>query len=261
MIRIRFFVILSVYVIQLLFAIEANAITNAYNDSTYTPSYSDFAHEGLHGLSQDPQFIKDVNSDEISDPLEFLNKIMFDLNMLVDSAFGEPIVNSYRIILPEKPRRHVTYFFRNVTVPLTLINDLLQLDVRGAKTSFWRFFINTFLGFGGIVDLASDLGIDNHKNDFDLTLAHYKVPTGPYLVLPIFGPSSLRGLPAKFVDLHIDPIYAKFGPTWRKDIKYPRILNSRSENNEVIDAIKKSIDPYTAMKSLYMQNKINQGGK
>lgn len=126
------------------------------------------------------------------DPWEGFNRRMYYFNYNVDKYALLPIVRTYKFITPIFVQNRVTNFFRNIKGINTTANSLAQLKGRKAMRSIARFAINTIFGLGGIFDVASKMGMPKPYEDFGLTLAHYGVPRGPYLILPLLGPSYLR---------------------------------------------------------------------
>lgn len=128
----------------------------------------------------------------IYDPWSGFNRRMYFFNAWLDDVLLLPVVRSYRALTPDFVRRGVANFFSNLGEITTFINTVLQFEPKAAVTTLSRFVINTTIGLGGLFDPASALGLRQYHEDFGQTLAVYGVPTGPYLVLPFFGPSTLR---------------------------------------------------------------------
>ncbi|HSV52692.1 MAG TPA: VacJ family lipoprotein [Burkholderiaceae bacterium] len=126
------------------------------------------------------------------DPLEPLNRNVSQFNEVVDSAFLKPVATVYKRVTPPLVRTGVSNFFANLGDLWSAANNLLQLKVQAAAETFMRFNVNTFFGLAGILDVAGEMGIERHKEDFGQTLGRWGVPAGPYLVLPLLGPSTLR---------------------------------------------------------------------
>ncbi len=137
---------------------------------------------------------------EVYDPLEPLNRRIYYFNYQFDKYIFLPGVNFYKTITPEPLRKGVNNFFKNSNNINTAGNSILQFKIAKAMRAIGRFTINTTLGLGGLFDVASSMGMPKPYEDFGLTLAHYGVGKGPYLVLPILGPSSLRDALGKGVD-------------------------------------------------------------
>lgn len=138
---------------------------------------------------------------QVSDPLERFNRRMYHFNYRFDQFVFLPVVDGYRRLTPRPIRRGISNFFANLGEVPTLANSLLQLKGQRAMHSTARLLFNSILGVGGLWDPASKMGLPRVKEDFGQTLGHYGVPPGPYLMLPLLGPSSLRdggGLVADF---------------------------------------------------------------
>ena len=135
------------------------------------------------------------------DPLEPLNRAVYQFNDGVDRAVVKPVATVYRDTLPSPVRTGVGNFFGNLRDAWSALNALLQARPREAAENFMRFNVNTVFGLGGLLDVATEMRIDRYKQDFGLTLGRWGVPTGPYFVLPILGPSTVRDTLALPVDL------------------------------------------------------------
>jgi len=130
--------------------------------------------------------------DKVADPWEPFNRRMYKFNYHFDKYVFLPIVHGYEAIMPDLFEQGVSNFFNNLSEIRNLFNCILQLKGMGIVNTTGRFLINTTVGIGGLFDHATGLGIYEHEEDFGQTLGHYGVGFGPYLVLPIFGPSSVR---------------------------------------------------------------------
>ena len=129
---------------------------------------------------------------EASDPLEPLNRAIFSFNLTLDKAILRPIATVYNAALPDPVRDGVRNFLNNLRTPIILANDVLRGEIGRAGDTVGRFLLNSTLGVGGLFDIASELGFDFHNEDFGQTLAVWGIGEGPYLMLPIFGPSNPR---------------------------------------------------------------------
>jgi phospholipid-binding lipoprotein MlaA len=203
------------------------------------------------------------NSLEVSDPIEGFNRAIFDMNMAIDKILFSPLAELYRFTIPSPARNCVHNTLENLRTPITFTNDVLQLEGDRAMESLARFLINTTLGIGGLFDVATELGIEPHKEDFGQTLAVYGLPSGPYLMLPILGPSSVRDLGGFAFDTYMDPTtYGArkwLGSRKARTASYIRtgvdVLDYRERSIEFIDGLKKTIDPYSTLRSLYGQKR------
>jgi phospholipid-binding lipoprotein MlaA len=141
-----------------------------------------------------------------ADPLESLNRAMFSFNETVDDAVLKPVAKGYRAVVPQLVRRGVTNFFANLEDPWISANNLMQGKVELGLGDFIRFAVNSTLGLFGVLDVASEMGIEKHNEDFGQTLGRWGVGSGPYLVLPFLGPSTLRDGPAVIADYTASPL-------------------------------------------------------
>ncbi|MEJ5991457.1 VacJ family lipoprotein [Ramlibacter sp. PS3R-8] len=141
-----------------------------------------------------------------SDPWEGFNRPVHEFNEGVDRIFLRPVATFYREKVPPLVRTGVSNFFGNLNDVWSGANSLLQFRLQDAADSIARVNINTVVGFGGIVDVASNFNIERHREDFGQTLGRWGVPTGPYLVIPLLGPATLRDAAALPVDLTLHPV-------------------------------------------------------
>ena len=197
---------------------------------------------------------------EIADPIEGVNRGIFKFNDVVDTAVLEPVARGYRAGVPQPARTGVRNFLQNLKSPITIGNNLLQGDLTGAGDATTRMVANSLLGFAGLVDVAGHEGIKYQEEDFGQTLGKWGVGHGPYLVLPLFGPSSVRDTTGMIVDGYADPIRIWLTNTDNEGWYYARAgvaaIDKREELLDVIADLKKnSIDYYAAMRSTYGQRR------
>ena len=201
-----------------------------------------------------------TNQSEISDPLEGMNRGIFKFNDAVDTAVLAPVAKGYRAAVPKPARTGVRNFLTNLKSPLTIANNLLQGDLSGAGTATTRMVTNSLLGFAGLVDVAGMEGIKHQDEDFGQTLGKWGVGHGPYLVLPLIGPSSVRDTTGMIVDSYADPLNLWLTNTDREEWIYARlgvtVVDKREELLDLLADLKKnSIDYYAAMRSTYGQRR------
>ena len=197
--------------------------------------------------------------DQNNDPLEPMNRTVYGFNQAADKYVLTPLVKGYRAIMPDFARTGVDNFFTNLKQPIYFANALLQADFKAAGAIAGRFSINSLLGFFGTVDTASKMEIPVVKRDFGGTLAVWGVKnSGPYLVLPLLGPSTVRETVGMGVDAIGNPVsWALYGePT----VAYAQVganaFVSRDNAQELLDTIQKSsTDSYASMRSMYQQNR------
>ena len=186
--------------------------------------------------------------DGISDPAEGLNRGIFKFNDVVDTAIMEPVARGYRAGVPKPARVGVRNALRNLKTPAIVANELLQGDVKGAGDGATRFFANTFFGLAGLVDVAGAEGVKYSDEDFGQTLGVWGAGTGPYVVLPFFGPSSVRDTAGLAVDWYADPIRLALENSDQYVLSYTRTgLGAIDKREQLLDVIadlkKNSIDP------------------
>jgi phospholipid-binding lipoprotein MlaA len=201
-----------------------------------------------------------LEAKKINDPIEPTNRFIFDFNQTLDAAVFKPITGLYRGVIPSFIRTGVHNFLDNVKTPVVLANDLLQGEPKRAGNTIMRFVINSSVGIGGLRDQASEWGFDDHDEDFGQTLAVWGVGEGPYLVLPILGPSNPRDAIGKVVDSLIDPISWWADNDDREWVPITRTLVSGLDTRDRLwdilnDLEKSSIDYYAAIRSLYRQRR------
>jgi phospholipid-binding lipoprotein MlaA len=205
-------------------------------------------------------------SDETNDPLEPMNRTVFDFNETFDRFVELPIAGFYILWFPRPLRRGLDHFVDNLDMPVVFANDMLQGKPGRAGESAARFVLNSTIGLGGIVDVASQHGLPYRPADFGETLAGYGVGEGPFLVLPVIGPEPPRDLIGDAVDLAINPL-TYVPPRWpfyvrASDSLFEHAAGSLETNARNIvlrqELAKSSLDPYATMRSVYRQIRAAQ---
>ena len=192
------------------------------------------------------------------DPLEPLNRQVFKFNDALDTAIVKPVAIAYRDHTPTPLRQGIGNVFNNLQDSWSVVNNLLQLKTDYAYDSLARVAINTLLGVGGVVDVASELGIERHTQDFGHTLGVWGVPPGPYLVLPILGPSSLRDALALSVDWQGDPLGQLPNESVRNAALLLRGLDTRAGLLKATSMLEEAaLDRYTFARDAFLQNRRN----
>jgi phospholipid-binding lipoprotein MlaA len=147
---------------------------------------------------------------DVYDPIEGFNRGMYRFNAGFDKYIFLPIVSAYETVMPDIAQDGVSNFFNNIFEITNFTNSVLQLKPKESASTAGRFLINSTLGLAGLIDIATELGIEEHEEDFGQTLGHYGVGNGPYLILPILGPSNLRDTTGLITDAvifnEIDPL-------------------------------------------------------
>ncbi len=213
------------------------------------------------GAGLDDEF--DIELDEqpvgFPDPLEPVNRGMLRFNIELDRWLLDPITRVYGFLLPKFARRAIRRMLLNINTPPVLVNDLLQLEWRDAGVTLSRFVINSSVGLAGLIEVAGPMGLERHDSDFGQTLCMAGVASGPYLVLPVFGPSTMRDGAGEIVDNLMRPA------TWFFAIASPPQLlygggagiSTREEHYQALTALRESsVDFYAALRSAYYQNRM-----
>ena len=201
-----------------------------------------------------------------NDPWEKTNRDIFDFDVKVDHAVARPIAKGYRDAVPQFARDGVHNFLTNLNAPVVLANDLLQANGDKAGNTLGRIVINSTVGVGGLIDVASKVGIPYHDNDFGITMGKAGAAEGSYLVLPFAGPAPPRDLVGTGVDIAFDPLtYITFhgSDTWMVVRFGMGVLDARTAQLDAVETIERSsIDFYATTRNLYRQSrnaKINEG--
>lgn len=206
---------------------------------------------GLQGCASGPQAVA-------HDPLEPLNRQVYAFNDTVDKALLKPVAQAYTDVVPSLVRRGVSNFFSNLGDVWTFVNTLLQGKPQAAAETLMRFGMNSVFGLGGLFDVASELGMPKHKEDFGQTLGRWGVPAGPYLVLPILGPSNLRDASALTADLQVDPLNQFKPKEAQLGLGVLKVTDTRAKLLQLGGLVDRaSLDPYGFVRDAYLQKRRN----
>lgn len=190
------------------------------------------------------------------DPLEPFNRGVYKFNDAVDAAVLKPVATAYREVTPTPVRRGVGNFFGNLEDAWSFVNNALQFKGQAAAESLVRFGVNTFIGLGGILDVAGEMNIEKHTKDFGHTLGYWGVAPGPYLVLPLLGPSTLRDTVALPVDMQGDIVSNIAHVPTRNTAKVLRVVNSRAGLLKVTTMLEEAaLDKYTFTRDAFLQSR------
>ncbi len=199
---------------------------------------------------------------ENHDPYEATNRQIFDFNLRIDRTFLRPTAERYQAYVPEPVRDGVHNALDNLNGPVVFANDVLQGDGTRAWHTARRTVVNSTLGLGGLFDVASRMGLEGHEEDFGQTLAVWGVGEGPYLMLPVLGPSNPRDAVGQGADVALDPVTwvrMKQHIWWMAGRKYLTVLDTRSRNLDAMDGIERdSLDFYAAVRSMYRQHRASE---
>ena len=210
-----------------------------------TPSYTD------ENISE-----TGISYDEIYDPIEPINRAVLSFNFFIDDVAIRPIVKTYKFIAPEPVEKGVSNFFSNLKEPIRTVSFIFQGEFYKSFNSIGRFTINTLTSLGTF-DLASRVGMEKNETDFGITLAKGGVSSGPYIVIPIIGPSNLRDFSGDVIEYFVDPISNNV-PN-REYVAIGNGLSERIDLDEQLDKVRdSSSDRYEMIKSIYYQNRNAQ---
>jgi phospholipid-binding lipoprotein MlaA len=195
-----------------------------------------------------------------NDPLEPFNREIFDVNLFIDRVALKPIAQAYVKIVPEPGRNALRHFFDNLNEPIVFGNNVLQGEFKRAHDTMGRFLMNSTLGLGGTLDLATSAGLEKQTGDFGQTLYSWGVPDGPYLVLPVFGPSNPRDAAGLGVDLYAAPwdrLASNYHYWWVGLVHgFVDGVDQRARNLDTLDEIQRNaIDFYAELRSLFRQHR------
>lgn len=195
------------------------------------------------------------------DPFEGLNRKTLVFNQTIDSFVLDPIITVYRFFIPDPGRRAVKRLLLNLNSPAVLVNDLLQLEFHDAGVTTARFIVNTTVGVAGIFDVGDEIGLPPHLSDFGQTLARYGVSSGPFLIIPVVGPTTLRDGTGSVVDFFFRPttyFLAGTDQLWLNSLHGGGTglaeWDLQGDNIERLE--ESSIDFYAALRSAYYQNRM-----
>ena len=206
------------------------------------------------GAGDEPQDV------EFNDPLEPLNRLVFAINDALDTIILRPAAVVYGAVVPGAVRRGVRNVVRHLSLPFTFVNDVAQGEWKRSGDTAQRFFINTMVGFAGLYDVAEKQGFPHRSTDFGSTLAAWGVGDGPYLVLPIAGPSNVRDAAGLVVQFVADPVDVAFRRADHDNMPLIRsgaaTVDFRYRNLETLDDFKaNSLDYYAFVRTLYRQRR------
>jgi phospholipid-binding lipoprotein MlaA len=187
-----------------------------------------------------------------ADPLEPLNRATYSFNDTLDRTVAKPVAKGYNKVVPQPVRTMVENFFSNLGDITVMFNDFLQLRMADGLNDLTRVAFNSTFGIFGVIDIASQAGIQRHDQDFGLTLAHYGLDSGPYLVLPIFGPSTFRDAAGFGVDQYMAPVNRQ-RPAVRNSLWVTNFVSSRAHYLNATNLLEEAaLDKYLFTRDAYL---------
>lgn len=192
------------------------------------------------------------------DPLEPINRGIYQFNEGVDNLILKPAAEIYRGVLPQFVRTGVSNFFANINDVIVALNNLLQGKFLNAASDVGRIVVNTTAGLLGVIDVATEIGLEKNNEDFGQTLGFWGIGDGPFLMLPFMGPSNLRDLVGRVVDFKTDPITYVDPSRPRNQLWATKFVNTRSElldTSKILETA--ALDPYEFLRDAYIQRRRN----
>lgn len=199
------------------------------------------------------------DGDAVSDPLERVNRVIYQFNDKLDIWVMKPVAQAYNDYMPRPVRTGVSNFFENLSSPMVVVNDVLQGKIQQGVQDTVRFGFNSTLGIAGIIDIATPMNLEAHDEDFGQTLGYWGVGEGWYLVLPLFGPSTIRDTAGLVVDTFVDPVYYLEDDEARLGLLVGRAIDLRAKllgASKVLEV--GALDPYEFTRSAFLQRRTNQ---
>jgi len=244
--------ILATICAVMLAALPATAEPGAPESNPVVPEGDSIAAEPVEPLiEEDIEF-----EDDPADPWEPTNRVFFGFNQLLDKVLINPFTKGYRFVVPDPVRRAVRRAFVNLNSPSVLVNDVLQGRFKDAGVTLGRLVLNTTVGWGGLFDVGQAAGWEYHHADFGQTLALAGVSSGPYVVIPVFGPSTVRDGFGDLVDRMFQPLTYVLGIAPNLVLGGGTGLSLRDEKDEQLRALEESsVDFYAVLRSAYLQNR------
>jgi phospholipid-binding lipoprotein MlaA len=189
------------------------------------------------------------------DPYESFNRKVYSFNRSLDKAVIKPVAEGYKAVTPDPLEKGFDNFFSNIGDIGNLINNVLQFKLIDATSDLGRFVINSTLGLAGFFDPATAMGLEKHDEDFGQTLAVWGVDSGPYLMLPFMGPSTLRDMSAMPADNYFDPLSGIEHDPSQFQLKGMRLLIKRADLLQLEGQIESALDEYSFIRDAYLQNR------
>ncbi|MCK9389573.1 MAG: VacJ family lipoprotein [Sulfuritalea sp.] len=197
-----------------------------------------------------------ASSGNPKDPIEGFNRAMFAFNEGLDAAIIKPVATGYEAVLPSPVRTGVTNFFGNIDDLFIGVNNLLQGKVPEAFSDLGRVAINTTVGLLGLIDFASDAGLEKHNEDFGQTFGRWGVGNGAYVVVPVFGPRTARDTVGLVLDVAVDPVWNHLPQDAREAAVVLRLVNDRANLLPADKVIEEAaLDKYSYMRDAYFQRR------
>ncbi|MDR2214732.1 MAG: VacJ family lipoprotein [Nevskiaceae bacterium] len=189
------------------------------------------------------------------DPMERFNRSVYVFNDKLDRAVARPVARGYVKVVPQPMRTGVSNFFANLGYPTTVVNGLLQGKPVQFTSDLGRFLVNSTIGIGGLFDPATRMGLQSHDEDFGQTMAKWGMPSGPFLMLPVLGPSTLRDTAGDVADIYTSPKHYINNDWVRYGLYVPELIDKRAQLLTVESLQNDVYDPYSFMRNAWLQRR------
>ncbi len=199
----------------------------------------------------------DAEFRDTRDPYEDVNRHIYAFNDTLDQYLLHPLSLGYQWVLPTPVDQGITRFFSNLNSPTTILNSLLQNKLGTAGQTALRFALNSSIGLAGFIDIATPLGWPQHQEDFAQTLGTWGIPSGPYLVLPVLGPSSVRGLTGRLADWWTEPLNALPNDVPGYTLRGLSLLDRHADLLALRQVAGQTLDPYSFVRDAYLQRRAS----
>ncbi len=185
------------------------------------------------------------------DPLESVNRTTYSFNKSMDSVVLKPVAQGYKKVVPSVVRIGVHNFFTNLKNPSNIVNNILQADFKAAGQDTIRFAVNSTLGWGGVFDLASHMGLPKHREDFGQTLATWGYKDSNYIVLPFLGASTVRDTVGRVTDGFLNPLFYSDDDAIRYGLTALEAVDNRSRYLHLDNVLESQVDEYAFIRGAY----------
>jgi phospholipid-binding lipoprotein MlaA len=198
---------------------------------------------------------KASKSEPNPDPFEVVNRPIYNFNDVTDRYILRPVAKGYQFITPNVVETGVSNFFDNITYPITIVNDFLQAKFKQGFADTGRFVVNTTIGLLGLFDPATPMGLERHEEDFGQTFAKWGIPAGPYIVVPLFGPRTVRSGIGTIADTQVNPLILYSNTSVRDKLLILWAIESRAALIGPDELVFEAFDPYLFVRDAYLQNR------
>jgi phospholipid-binding lipoprotein MlaA len=196
-----------------------------------------------------------VEQGDVSDPFEPVNRTIFRFNEFADKYVARPVAKGYQFIFPSIIRTGVNNFFDNISYPVDILNAALQGKFKQAGLDTSRLIINSTIGVLGIMDPATGVGLAKNNEDFGQTFGVWGIPQGPYIMVPFFGPRTIRSGAGDLAGIYVNPQFWLFSSSVQTKLNILWLIHERSTLIGIDEEVRRAFDPYAFVRDAYLQNR------